>query len=354
MPNDENKVNRKKDHRNFLRISDSRSFIKYSVHIARYCKSKDAAILLAFLINKSNYHEDHDELVSHEIHGHYWFYATIDKIEELTALTRKEQDSAIKILLELKLIEIVKFGLPCTRYFRINAKEYASIYLDEKVNFKIDDSNSNNLSSLYQSDKLDCTNRTNKASSETVQTVPYIYNNKSIRTNKKESIKEKARKARPIPINSLKTSFKENVFLTQEQHESLLSKIGKQKTESYYESLSDYKFSTGRKYASDYHTILNWIRRDEKENLRSNSVKTSFKAFENSVEDLTFSNREIAKSIIKDNWQTFREKQIYCDDKVNFIRIGNDSLYYDNPKFKELMKHFLVKNDLNLPERSLL
>lgn len=49
-----------------------------------------------------------------------WIYKTIKEIEEETCLTRDEQDSAIKTLKTLKIIEVKLKGVPAKRHFHIN------------------------------------------------------------------------------------------------------------------------------------------------------------------------------------------------------------------------------------------
>ncbi len=57
-----------------------------------------------------------------EIFEEEWFYQTSETIEKLTTLTRKKQDSAIKILIDKKIIEKKVYGIPAKRFFKINAK----------------------------------------------------------------------------------------------------------------------------------------------------------------------------------------------------------------------------------------
>lgn len=54
----------------------------------------------------------------------------------------------------------------------------------------------------------------------------------------------------------------EFVFLTDKEHQSLVDQFGEQDAKDRIEKLNLYKGSTGKKYASDYLTILSWERRD--------------------------------------------------------------------------------------------
>jgi len=54
------------------------------------------------------------------------------------------------------------------------------------------------------------------------------------------------------------------VFLFPVEYESLVKEIGESKTTEMIKSLNDYIGSTGKKYKSHYHTILNWVRMESK------------------------------------------------------------------------------------------
>jgi len=79
--------------------------------------------------------------------------------------------------------------------------------------------------------------------------------------NKLNKTKKNIPKDAPV-----KTKYAERVLLLPEEHQKLLDKFGEAGTAERIERLSLYKQSTGKKYDSDYATILNWARKDEKEN----------------------------------------------------------------------------------------
>lgn len=62
----------------------------------------------------------------------------------------------------------------------------------------------------------------------------------------------------------------EKVKLTEEEHKKLLDKLGQVKTDDLVERLDNYKASTGKTYKSDYATILNWHRREAKDESGTN------------------------------------------------------------------------------------
>lgn len=64
--------------------------------------------------------------------------------------------------------------------------------------------------------------------------------------------------------NDKKNIYAENVTLTEEEYGKLSEQFGSDGAKGKIENLSLYKGSTGKKYASDYLTILNWARKEEK------------------------------------------------------------------------------------------
>jgi hypothetical protein len=83
--------------------------VSYDVRLARFLQSKNAAILLFFLTNSFHKKDDFG-----------WLQATSDGVEEKTALSSKEQDRAISVLIKHKIIQKKRVGLPAKRYFLIN------------------------------------------------------------------------------------------------------------------------------------------------------------------------------------------------------------------------------------------
>ena len=56
-----------------------------------------------------------------------WFYKTIEEWTEETGLSRYEQDGARKKLKAKGVLEIVKKGIPCKTYYRVNFEKLAEI-----------------------------------------------------------------------------------------------------------------------------------------------------------------------------------------------------------------------------------
>lgn len=69
-----------------------------------------------------------------------------------------------------------------------------------------------------------------------------------------------------IKLNETKLLFLDYVYLTQEEYDKLISKLGRVKTDGMIERLNSYAHQKPKKfkeYASHYHTILAWVRKDE-------------------------------------------------------------------------------------------
>ncbi|MED3839744.1 phage replication protein [Niallia circulans] len=82
-------------------------------------------------------------------------------------------------------------------------------------------------------------------------------------------------KKKKINSTSKKTKLAEFVSMTQEEYKKLIEQFGEENANERIETLNLYKGSTGKKYKSDYLTILNWARKEKKganngTNIRSN------------------------------------------------------------------------------------
>jgi hypothetical protein len=65
----------------------------------------------------------------------------------------------------------------------------------------------------------------------------------------------------------------QKVKLTEEEHSKLIDRLGELKTHDLIERLDNYKESTGKSYKSDYATVLNWHRKEVKD--ESGAVKSN-------------------------------------------------------------------------------
>ena len=91
---------------------------------------------------------------------------------------------------------------------------------------------------------------------DVITTLKQPYNSKGkVKVNelKENEIKEKEKK------EEKKREYAENVKLTDAEYEKLTNEWGRQGTTRLIAILDNYKGSTGKKYKSDYKTILNWV-----------------------------------------------------------------------------------------------
>lgn len=95
-----------------------------------------------------------------------WFFQTIEKIEELTTLSRKKQEKIINTLVNLKFLEKENRGVPCKRYFKLNYEIISKFISDEEGNKLVCSKRTNwnvqkEQTSTSKRDKLICPKETN-------------------------------------------------------------------------------------------------------------------------------------------------------------------------------------------------
>ena len=84
-----------------------------------------------------------------------WFYQTIDTIEEITTLTRRKQESSIKILIERGILLQKNKGIPMKRYFKLNSFKVNELLIPNNIK------NVQNVqTSMNELNKLECAKRT--------------------------------------------------------------------------------------------------------------------------------------------------------------------------------------------------
>ena len=99
-----------------------------------------------------------------------WFYKTIEEWTEETGLSRHEQDGARKKLKAKGVLEIVKKGIPCKTYYRVNFEKLAEVLgLISATNKNAE----NQQTEVLESGKLDCQELANSCA-ENRQTITEI------------------------------------------------------------------------------------------------------------------------------------------------------------------------------------
>lgn len=111
-----------------------------------------------------------------------------------------------------------------------------------------------------------------------------------IEKEKEKNIKKKEKR------NQVKEKYGDDVLLTEEEFNKLCADLGVECTRWCIEKLSNYKLSTGKRYKSDYRTILNWVVDEwKKSHNRLDNSRQSIEAREKQQRDLEFAQYAIEK-----------------------------------------------------------
>lgn len=331
-----------------LSFLNSSNYRIYNMEAAHKLGSIHASIFLSELINRQEYHQEQQQDTFLEFEDKRWFYYTHDKGVERLAMSRKEQDTAIKILIKHGLIKKIQKGVPAKRYFWIDEDAVLELFGLSKKD-----------SSLTDSDKLDCPKGAdwNDPNGQTG-----LYNKEPYKEPHKDIDATPPVPPKPIkPSQSKKKERKPNVFITDEEHEKLLKKYeSEQFVEACYEELSSWKESadpkTVAKHSSDYRRITKWVARDVKEQLIKDGELearkarlekgTTFVNAEKEVmieENMKFAEEQIKKIKAGKGGQIFgiaRAWDTWCEVKVN----GNwTRLTYTENGFREQFINLLRK-----------
>ena len=253
----------------FLKFIPSEAAIEFAI------KYKNAFVLLMIIAERARRENGHpDGLTIGQCHlGNHKSYG----------MTDKEYRYAKKILVEQGLIKIV-----VTNRTRKKAEQTKKLFettfgatdgateptttgtLVELCNSEVWDINSDNGNDTKGDRKGDRGATEGRLKGDKQE---------GIRKKKKEEEKE-ITPTPSLPLPS-KIAFREFVHLTQEQHDSLLSKHGPEFLKLMLDALDAYKGSSGKKYDSDFHTMKQggWVVSRVKKDLENqkNANEKSFK-----------------------------------------------------------------------------
>lgn len=203
-----------------LSLLAKQNYITYNKQLAKII-GIDEAILYGELCSISCYNDEEE------------FAYEQEKLIDDTCLSEYRIRNALKKLIEFKLVEVNKKGLPSRYYYKLNDDSFKKI-------MQISDE------SLTTSPiKFDTTGDSN-------------FDTTSIIINNNKDIKKKKNKEKNI-YSSLN-----NVKLTQNEYDNLKIKFPND-YEDKIENLAYYIASKGDKYQNHYMTILNWERKKEKD-----------------------------------------------------------------------------------------
>lgn len=117
---------------------------------------------------------------------------------------------------------------------------------------------------LLQVDGMLIVNSDTKKTVLTVVNYDFYQDRETEKSHRKDTEKTPKRRNKNEK-NEKKKDYMEFVSLTEEEYQKLIDQFGESGTQDKMERLNLYKGSTGRKYDSDYMTILSWERKNKKD-----------------------------------------------------------------------------------------
>ena len=114
-----------------------------------------SACMLSELMDEYEYYFDRNMLIDDG-----WFFSTRENIEKKIGLSRKQQDSAIKKLIDLGLIEKKRKGVPPKKHFKLNENKIWFFLSRDDVEPTYDEVLDGQIE-LSKRDKLNCPKGTN-------------------------------------------------------------------------------------------------------------------------------------------------------------------------------------------------
>lgn len=197
--------------------------------------AKEYGMAAAVLLNNFIFWQKENEANRRNFHeGRYWSYNTVKAFTELFPyLSTQNIRTAIKKLMEGGLVISGEFSddpYDHTKSYSVTEKGMRYYQIE-----------------LLESTNLELLEPTNRIVSSNKSTIIQIKNNTDNKPNNKQAYGEFS-----------------NVFLTDDELEKLKEKFPSS-WEKKIENLSEYIASKGAKYKSHYATILNWARKNDKE-----------------------------------------------------------------------------------------
>ncbi len=105
-----------------------------------------------------------------------------------------------------------------------------------------------------------------------------------------------------------KKRYADFVTLTEEEHAKLVEKYGEAAVQWCIEKLDNYKGSTGRRYASDYRTILSWVMDSYQEEQAKHRQQTSIRPPGGGTQGQPLSKNPFLNAVINDSMNNGRQK----------------------------------------------
>jgi hypothetical protein len=142
---------------------DQTGWIMTNRKVAKYL-SANASILLGELIHQRKYFREEKGLPEDQD-----VYSSMEQLEELTGLARRQQEKAIELLENWRFIRVYRAGVLGIRHFHINDDIFEKFLLKddpvcpaEQTSLYKKDNVQNVQTTMYKPYKQECTNRTTK------------------------------------------------------------------------------------------------------------------------------------------------------------------------------------------------
>ncbi len=230
------------------RVLASNNFLAINKDLIKQLNSAGCAIFLCELLSLHNYFEDTNQLENG------FFYATIEKIQDVLCMGEKPQKKYINTLLKLGLIECKVKGIPARRFFKINKKQLADF----------------TLTSFAKTDKQETPNGGNKflpngetRNSQTAKLLIKTDNIKldNIKTDIKENnniniIKKESVKNEKFSTKKLKFGEFQRVLLAEKEYSSLIATYGKSKVDEKIKQMDYSMEMTNNKNGWNSHNLV--------------------------------------------------------------------------------------------------
>lgn len=137
-----------------------------------------------------------------------------------------------------------------------------------------------------------------------------------------------------------------NIFLTEDQHNILLKNFGPELLEKAYDIVSDRKLTRDYSKTTDFHLLQRkWvIDAIQEQELKDQEIKSRKEKLKKKAElPSAESNRLKIVDFLSDKHNLLRSNNIDMIAGNKKVKINNDEIYYDDPKFIELIQHSLRK-----------
>lgn len=169
---------------NIKSILGTNSFWMVNKVIAKHLQSIEAALFLAYLIDKDDYHRSKGELIN--IEGHNFFFATSEKIEESTTLSYRKQKKCIKVLEDAGFIMTVLNGVPAKLHFAICKNKIL-----QNVTSSISETQKLDLAKTQNILKIDNKEKKEKKEEESSPPISFFETKQAITKHLNKAIKKK-------------------------------------------------------------------------------------------------------------------------------------------------------------------